>query len=227
MRLLPNGRKSVLDIGARDGHFSRLLAEHFLEVTALDIEMPAFKIPGVINLAGDITDLKFPANSFDCVFCTEVLEHVRNVEKACNEIMRVARHEIIIGVPFKQDTRVGRTTCQMCWKPNPPWGHVNTFDEERLISLFSGLRVSSKSFVGSTKEAASAFSAFLMNLARNPFGTYEQEEPCIYCGMKLGSPGPSQPWQKALSAIAICMNKIQTALARPHGTWIHLTFSKD
>jgi SAM-dependent methyltransferase len=226
IRLLPNGRKSVLDVGARDGHFSRLLTQHFPEVTALDLEMPCFKIPGVTNAAGDVTDLQFAANSFDCVFCTEVLEHVRNVKKACGEIIRVAKHEIIIGVPFKQDTRMGRTTCHSCGKPNPPWGHVNTFDEQRLLSLFPGLPVISKSFVGSTKEATNAFSAFLMDLAGNPWGTYEQEEACIHCGGKLGYPGQRRAWQKASSAVAVRINKIQGAFARPHGTWIHAVLLK-
>ncbi len=42
LRLLPRSRRSVLDIGARDGHFSRLLTEHFPEVTALELQRPRF-----------------------------------------------------------------------------------------------------------------------------------------------------------------------------------------
>src|SRR3981081_3976069 len=36
MDLIPKGRISVLDAGARDGHLSILLADHFEIVTALD-----------------------------------------------------------------------------------------------------------------------------------------------------------------------------------------------
>ena len=48
LRILPRGRHSVLDIGAGDGHFSRLLTEYFSEVTALDLHKPAFEFPGVV-----------------------------------------------------------------------------------------------------------------------------------------------------------------------------------
>ena len=65
LRLLPRGRQSVLDIGARDGHFSRLLTEYFDEVTALDLEKPAFEFPQVRTVAGDITNLQFPDGAFD------------------------------------------------------------------------------------------------------------------------------------------------------------------
>src|SRR5271157_5252461 len=95
LRLLPRGRRSVLDIGARDGHFSRLLTEYFLEVTALDLQIPRFEIANVTTAEGDVTRLQYSSDSFDCVFCTEVLEHVPEVEQACREIVRVARHEVL------------------------------------------------------------------------------------------------------------------------------------
>jgi protein-L-isoaspartate O-methyltransferase len=52
VRLLPRGRRSVLDIGARDGYFSQLLTEYFDEVTALDLEKPDFSFQRVTTLAG-------------------------------------------------------------------------------------------------------------------------------------------------------------------------------
>ncbi len=119
-RLLPRGRSSVLDIGARDGHFSRLLTEYFDLVTALDLERPPFDYPRVTTVAGDVTKLQFPDSSFDCVFCAEVLEHIPDVEQPYREIARVTRHEIVIGVPYQQESRVGRTTCRKCGGRNPP-----------------------------------------------------------------------------------------------------------
>jgi SAM-dependent methyltransferase len=226
MRILPRGRRSVLDVGARDGHFSRLLTEYFAEVTALDLSKPHFEIPGVTTLAGNVTNLAFAADSFDCVFCAEVLEHVADVEKACREIARVAKHEVIIGAPFKQDIRIGRSVCHVCGEINPPWGHVNSFDEKGLLVLFSGLQIISKSFVGRTKEATNAVSTFLLDLAGNPWGTYDQDEPCIKCGAKLKAPGSRAIWQKGCSNIASRMNRIQAMFTKPHAVWIHLVFSK-
>jgi hypothetical protein len=108
------------------------------------------------------------------------LEHIPNVVQACREIERVAGHEVIIGVPYKQDTRLGRTTCRSCGGKNPPWGHVNPFDERRLARLFPGLSIKASSFVGSVRSETNPVSTMLMDMAGNPWGTYEQDEPCIY-----------------------------------------------
>jgi SAM-dependent methyltransferase len=226
MRILPKGRHSVLDIGARDGHFSRLLAVRFTEVVALDLKKPDFEFDRVVTVAGDVTKLDFADDSFDCVFCAEVLEHIRDLHAACKEIVRVARHEIIIGVPFKQDTRVGRTTCRSCGRVNPPWGHVNAFDEKRLSGLFEGLRIVSKSFVGSTNESTNWLSTVLMDVSGNPWGKYYQDEPCIRCSAKMAKAPERQIWQKGCSAIAYSINRVQALWAKPHGNWIHLVFSK-
>jgi len=226
VRLLPRGRQSVLDIGARDGHFSRLLTDYFSEVTALDLQRPHFEIPRIVTVAGDATRLDFASDSFDCVFCAEVLEHILDVQKACSEIVRVARHEIIVGVPFRQDIRIGRCTCQRCGKANPPWGHVNSFDLKKLLKLFSELRLVSRSFVGTTKESTTSLSAFLMDLAGNPWGTYDQEEPCIYCGAQMKLPESKELWKRGFSGIAARINRLQSLCTKPRGKWIHLLFSK-
>src|SRR5690349_20412341 len=116
VRLVPRNRRSSLDVGASDGHFSKLFAGYFSEVTALDLTEPTFRYSGVTTVAGNVTKLDFPDESFDCVFCAEVLEHVADVATACSELARVAKHELIIGVPFREDIRVGRMTCRSCGK---------------------------------------------------------------------------------------------------------------
>jgi SAM-dependent methyltransferase len=226
LRLLPKGRRSVLDVGARDGHFSRLLTDYFQEVTALDLEQPPFKIDRVRTVAGDATNLQFSDGAFDVVFCAEVLEHIPDCAKACSELMRVAKHEIIIGVPYKQDTRVERMTCQNCGRINPPWGHVNTFDEGKLAKLFRGCEITTTSYVGTAKGGTNSIAAFLMDLAGNPWGTYYQEEPCLYCNAKLTAPKRRKLWQRACSASASLLNNLQATVTRPHANWIHIVASK-
>jgi SAM-dependent methyltransferase len=226
-RLLPRGRKSVLDIGARDGYFSRLLTDHFDQVTALDLEKPAFEYSRVTTVAGDITKLQFPDSSFDCVFCAEVLEHISALDQACRELARVTRHEIVIGVPFRQDTRCGRTTCRQCGKINPPWAHVNTFDEPKLRRLFPGMTMRDTSFVGTNNEVTNALAAMLMDVAGNPWGTYDQDEPCIHCGAALVAPNGRSPMSRVCSGVAVRLNRLQAAMSNPHANWIHVVFTKD
>src|ERR1700681_778186 len=100
MDIVPKNLSTVLDIGARDGHFSHLLTEHFESVTALDLTMPQFHFDRVLPVQGDATKLQFPDNYFDVVFCAEVLEHIPALDEACSEIARVARHAVVIGVPY-------------------------------------------------------------------------------------------------------------------------------
>jgi SAM-dependent methyltransferase len=226
MRILPKGLRSVLDIGARDGYFSALLADHYQEVIALDLQRPAFSIPRVRTVAGDVSSLQFADRSFDCVFCAEVLEHVPDVTRACREIARVASGFVVVGVPFKQDLRLARTTCRSCGRAVPPWGHVNAFDEDRLSQLFPGFRVVSKSFIGSSNGATNALSALLMDIAGNPWGTYDQEEPCIHCGARLTPPVALGPWAKGCCFVASALNRIQQRCTPHHGNWIHLVLSK-
>jgi SAM-dependent methyltransferase len=225
--ILPKNLSSVLDIGARDGHFSQLLTEHFESVTALDLTMPQFSFDRVLPVQGDVTKLQFPDHNFDVVFCAEVLEHIPALEQACSEIARVARHAVVIGVPYLQDTRLDRTTCNHCGKTNPPWGHINTFDEHKVSSLFPAYRATKTSFVGSTKERTNPLSTWLMDLAGNPWGVYDQDEPCIHCGKQMNPPTSRSFAQKMIAAMALRLNRLQESFNPTHPNWIHMVFQKD
>lgn len=226
MGLLPKGKRTVLDIGARDGFLAVELTRHFASVTALDLETPEIRNERVACVAGDATDLQFDDASFDLVFCAEVLEHIPppGLEKACSEISRTASEYILIGVPYRQDLRVGRTTCYTCGKKNPPWGHVNRFDESRLERLFPGWEVAKTSYVGETDAATNAVSCLLMDFAGNPYGTYVQEETCVHCGAKLKNPPQRNFLQKLLTKAAFWIDRFLRIVPRRHANWIHILF---
>jgi SAM-dependent methyltransferase len=228
MEMVPKGGGSVLDAGARDGRVSVLLADHFETVTALDQNNPTVRHRKVTTVQGDITSLKFPDNSFDCVICTEVLEHVpeRLLEKACSELQRVAQKYLLVGVPYRQDLRVSRTTCNLCGGKNPPWGHVNAFDEERLKQLFPGLEIETISSVSTTRAVTNSVSTLLMDWAGNPYGTYDQEESCIHCGARLRPPPPRNLFQRGCTRLAFWLNEAQERFAPSRPNWIHILFRK-
>lgn len=225
-RLLPKNRHSVLEIGARHGLMTRILTRHYPEVVALDLEMPVFQIKNVVNVKGDVTNLEFENNSFDVVICTEVLEHVNpdQVGQACREISRVARYEALIGVPYRQDIRLHRTTCVTCGRKNPSYGHVNSFDQEALEQYFEMMRAVEVSKVGPASPRTNAVSAWLMDYAGNPWGTYSQEEPCVYCGGVLKAPGARNFSQKIASKISSMLTKTQNKINRQEPYWIHMLF---
>jgi methyltransferase family protein len=226
--LVPKGGKSLLDAGARDGSLSILLADHFEAITALDQNKPSVSHAKVVSVQGDITSLEFSDRSFDCVMCAEVLEHVppELLVRACSELQRVAAQYLVIGVPYKQDLRVSRTTCYTCGKKNPPWGHVNVFDEDRLRDLFPGMDAQEIMYVGRTTAATNVVSTLLMDIAGNPYGTYSQEECCVHCGAQLQSPPARNFFQKVCTKIAAVLNQIQERLRRPQPNWVHVLFRK-
>lgn len=228
MAMLPESIGSALDIGARDGFISKLLADRIANVTALDLDLPVIADPRIQCLRGDITELTIADNSFDLVFCAEVLEHIPTqlLGTAAKELGRVAHQYLLIGVPYRQDIRVGRTTCQHCGKISPPYGHVNRFDENALKVLFPDFVTIRSSYVGQNNACTNFMSSALMDWAGNPFGTYSQDEPCIHCGAQLTMPRQRKFWQKICTKIAHWGNVAQQQFNSPHANWIHILLKK-
>jgi 2-polyprenyl-3-methyl-5-hydroxy-6-metoxy-1,4-benzoquinol methylase len=76
LRLMPIGGRNAIDIGARDGYFSLLMADSFERVTALDLDAPKIDHPQIDCVKGDAANMQFGDGSFDLVFCADVLNHV-------------------------------------------------------------------------------------------------------------------------------------------------------
>lgn len=228
MGMLPGQVGTAVDIGARDGFISTRLADRGVAVTALDLEKPQIADARIACVKGDATALEFADASFDLVFCAEVLEHIPSaiLGKACAELARVPRRYLLIGVPYKQDLRLDRSTCPGCGETNPPWGHVNQFDEARLGSLFPGYRMARQSFVGATRAATNFVASRLMEMAGNPYGTYIQDEPCIHCGAKLTAPQRRTLGSRCLAKAATLARKVQAPFVAERPKWIHILFER-
>ncbi len=88
----------TLDAGAGRLAYRDLLLTHASEVFACDLR-PSGK---PLDAAADLERLPFADNCFDAVFCSQVLEHVRDPWKAAAEMARELRPGgcLIITVPF-------------------------------------------------------------------------------------------------------------------------------
>jgi SAM-dependent methyltransferase len=225
---MPTTGRYALDIGARDGYFSRLMADRFERVTAFDLTDLNISHPRIVCVKGNAADMGFRDGLFDFVFCAEVLEHIppAAAPNVCQEIERVSNDRILIGVPHKQDIRVGRTTCYSCRQTNPPWGHVNSFDEQRITQLFRQCRIESISLVGVNRAQTNWLSTILMDFAGNPYGTYDQDEACIHCGQPLITPPRPSPAQRVATRFAVWSRQVTERFVKPRGTWMHIALRK-
>jgi len=85
---VPDGlSKHALDIGARDGYWSEKLKERGYQVSSLDID-PQYKSA----IKHDVEKgLPYNSDSFDLVWCTEVIEHLHRPKFLLKEIERVLK----------------------------------------------------------------------------------------------------------------------------------------
>jgi 2-polyprenyl-3-methyl-5-hydroxy-6-metoxy-1,4-benzoquinol methylase len=86
LSLVPDGHgRRALDVGCREGEQTRWLRNRGYEVTSIDIER-AFEDCIVV----DVDDgLPFPDESFDLIWCSEVIEHLKSPTHFVSEAHRV------------------------------------------------------------------------------------------------------------------------------------------
>jgi hypothetical protein len=85
------GNGKVLDVGS--GHKPFEDATHLVDLYLEDSKERggALNRAGKITVVADIEALPFKPKVFDFVYASHVLEHSKNPETACNELMRIAK----------------------------------------------------------------------------------------------------------------------------------------
>lgn len=101
--LRPHPDASLLDVGCGTGYFSRRFAEQGLSVTALDPDADILAYArtqdGTIRyLRGDALALPFADRSFDHCTAITSLCFVADPVQALREMLRVARHSVVLGL---------------------------------------------------------------------------------------------------------------------------------
>ncbi len=87
----------ILDIGGGSTPYKGMFDCN--EYTTIEVDINRYKN---IDIFGDITNLPIKKGKIDCIICTEVLEHVKDVDKAFKELNRVLKREgyLILTIPF-------------------------------------------------------------------------------------------------------------------------------
>ncbi|HEY1021049.1 MAG TPA: class I SAM-dependent methyltransferase, partial [Flavisolibacter sp.] len=96
----PNG-KTALEVGCGGGILTEEIRKMGFVTTGIDPSEESLKTAAGHAAAGGLTiqydhgtgeNLPYADQSFDCVFCCDVLEHVQDLPKVVSEIARVLKH---------------------------------------------------------------------------------------------------------------------------------------
>ena len=149
----------ILDVGCGEGVVIRDILQQNSElcITGLDISRDNLNVAEELNptarfVLGDVYELPFENDSFDLVICTEVLEHLKDPERAVAELKRVSKKYCIISVPHEPFFRMGnilKLSYLRDWGNTP--GHVQNWSrgsfENLLKKQFGHVSISSSLIV--------------------------------------------------------------------------------
>ena len=100
-KLIDPVKGEVLDVGCADGMFSKVILDKSKtsKLTGIDVVKTSVdwakkhwkRNKRMKFMVGDAEGLKFKTNTFDAVFCLEVLEHVYHPKKVLKEFKRVMK----------------------------------------------------------------------------------------------------------------------------------------
>lgn len=151
----------VLNVGVGNGLFEQVAMNYGIDIYSLD---PSEKAIAYLNenigmngkaKAGYLQDIPFEDRYFDFVVVSEVLEHLADdaLSQSFLEIDRVlASGGYLLGtVPARENLNDQLLVCPDCGHKFHRWGHVQSFDKNRLNELlsqnFSAKQISDKIFV--------------------------------------------------------------------------------
>lgn len=99
----PQKKTTLLDVGCGNGFFTYHFAKLY-NVTGLDFSKRMLKInPHYKLVHGDAENLPFDNNTFDIVFCSDLLHHLKKPKEAIREMKRVVKKYIIVSEPNRNN----------------------------------------------------------------------------------------------------------------------------
>lgn len=165
--MIPEGITSLADIGCGNGIFTRELGKLRSEINSISIDRSdtALSFVSTPKMKGDIARLPLKYNSFQCVTCLQVLEHLHyNIyENVLFELARVSSEYIIISVPYNENIVNRMTTCPKCFTSFNIDLHLRKYTSDVVNTLFNKFGfickkklnvVKKETFIGVEKYAA-------------------------------------------------------------------------
>ena len=187
LELIPQDSTSLLDVGCGNGilcNQAQIQIRTLKRIVGFDQSLEALKQVKTEKKVGDMTNLPLNDKEFDTVCCLEVLEHMPSniFFKILQELTRVAKHHIIITVPYKENLSENTLECPNCKELFHRYLHVQSFNSDRLKNLlekFGFMCTDVKPIIKYEKKIGQL--KFLKMIGRNP-QHYFGNAICPYCG---------------------------------------------
>jgi SAM-dependent methyltransferase len=130
--------KKMLHIAPEPAFIKKLKKIHNLDHITADISDPN------VTIQMDITDIQFPDNTFDVIYCSHVLEHVPDDRKALKEFYRVLKNDcwalLLVPIAPKDKTFEDPTI-------------TDPKDRERMFGQHDHIRMYGRDYIDRLKEA--------------------------------------------------------------------------
>ena len=96
-------RMSILDVGCGNGYFTYYFSKLAYTV-GIDYSRHMLSInPGALLIQGSALALPFKTNSFDLIFCSNLLHHVKDPETVVREMKRVSKKYVVLSEPNRNN----------------------------------------------------------------------------------------------------------------------------
>ena len=190
IRIIPVDVINLADIGCGNGVFISKLNELKPKIMTigLDRSEEALKYVKCEKQVGEITNLPFESNSFDCISCLEVIEHlnVNDFQVALKELSRISNKYVIIGVPYEEKIQNNTACCPKCNSIFNRDLHLQSFSLEKLENLLTNNNfrmIKFQNVVKSNEIIGTAFFHKIKNIFRSIKTSFDSPI-CIVCGYK-------------------------------------------
>lgn len=143
LKHLPTDLETLLDIGCGDGKIAYVLDEldRSVDLVQVDFSQKALELCRGRRVRARVDRLPFVQGQFDACIAAEVLEHLpsETLVRTAREMERVTKRYVFVTVPNRESLAEHDIRCEHCGQIFNAWGHLHSFDEERLRSLFADL----------------------------------------------------------------------------------------
>ena len=180
----------LLDAGCGKGYIGESVSKYCNSYYGLDLSFSAIKLaqkrlPHGSFLTGSLKNLPYKTNYFDCVICSEVIEHIPEYKKAIKEISRVTKKGkyILITLPNRLNPDMkwrlfwkGKYTSQIYDNPAHYKELIKEFSNNGLdiikFSSFFYLPLWGESLPNFVKKPLMWTMRYYSKIIRHPIGLY-------------------------------------------------------